>query len=58
MVRALDCDCSRPLVAANDNDLFQQALEHVDRDHPEMELGDTQVHEVEPSKIGEEGVIK
>ena len=55
---AVDCDCSRPLVAANDNDLFQQARQHLYRDHPKMELDDTQVHEVEPSKIGEEGVLE
>ncbi len=46
MVRALYCECGQHLEAANDNDLFQQAREHVDRDHPEMELGDTQPREI------------
>jgi hypothetical protein len=45
-VRALDCECGQHLEAANDNDLFQQAREHVHSDHPEMELDDTQVREI------------
>jgi hypothetical protein len=46
MLRALDCECGQHLEAANDDDLFQQAREQVDRDLPEMELGDTQVREI------------
>lgn len=45
-MRALDCECGQHLEAANDDDLFQQAREHVDRDHPEMKLDDTQVREI------------
>ncbi len=46
MVRALDCECGQHLEAANEDALFQQAREHVDRDHPERELDDTQVREI------------
>ena len=46
MVRALDCECGQHPEAADDDDLFQQAREHVDRDHPEMELDDTQAREI------------
>ena len=41
--RALGCDCGQHLEAANDEELFELAREHVDRDHPEMQLGDEQV---------------
>ncbi len=46
MVRALDCECGQHLEAANEDALFQQAREHVDRDHPEMKLDGTQVREI------------
>jgi predicted small metal-binding protein len=39
-MRALDCDCGQHLEAANDEELFERAREHVDRDHPEMQLSD------------------
>jgi predicted small metal-binding protein len=42
-MRALDCDCGQHLEAANDEELFVQAREHVDRDHPEMQLSDEHV---------------
>jgi predicted small metal-binding protein len=42
-MRALDCDCGQHLEAANDEELFELAREHVDRDHPEMQLSDEQV---------------
>ncbi|MGH3090633.1 MAG: DUF1059 domain-containing protein [Rubrobacteraceae bacterium] len=42
-MRALDCECGRHLEAADDEKLFEQAREHVDRDHPEMQLDDEQV---------------
>jgi hypothetical protein len=46
MVRAMDCECGQHLEATNEDALFQQAREHVDRDHPEMKLDDTQVREI------------
>ena len=35
--------CGQHLEAANDEELFERAREHVDRDHPEMQLSDEQV---------------
>jgi len=42
-MRALDCQCGRHLEAADDDELYGQVREHVDRDHPDMELSDEQV---------------
>ena len=42
-MRALDCECGQHLEAANDEELFERAREHVDRDHSDMGLGDEQV---------------
>ena len=43
-MRALDCECDKHLEATDDEELYQQARDHVDRDHPEMQLSDEQVH--------------
>jgi hypothetical protein len=45
-MRALDCDCGRRLKAADDEKLFDKAKEHVNRDHPKMQLSDEQVREI------------
>jgi hypothetical protein len=37
-MRALDCDCGQHLEAADDQELFDKAKEHLIRDHPEMRL--------------------
>ena len=42
-MRALDCECGRHLEAANDEELFERAREHVDRDHPDMGFNNEQV---------------
>ena len=42
-MRALDCECGNHLEANNDDELYGQVREHVDRDHPEMQLSDEQV---------------
>jgi len=42
-MRVIDCDCGATLQAANDDDLAQRVREHVDSEHPEMELDDQQV---------------
>ena len=42
-MRVIDCDCGTTLQAANDDDLFKAAREHVDEAHPEMEFSDDQV---------------
>jgi predicted small metal-binding protein len=42
-MRALDCECGKHLKARDDDELYGQVREHVDRDHPEMRLSDEQV---------------
>jgi hypothetical protein len=49
-MRALDCDCGRHLEAADDEKLFDKAQAHVSRDHPEIQLGTEQVHELVAAK--------
>ena len=49
-MRALDCDCGRILKAANDEELFYKAKEHVNREHPEMLLSDERVREIVAEK--------
>jgi len=44
-MRAIDCPCGHRLEAADDDELFRLAREHVDRDHPEMERTDEQLRE-------------
>jgi predicted small metal-binding protein len=39
-VRVIDCDCGHTLQAANDDDLVRVARQHVDQDHPDMDLSD------------------
>ncbi len=45
-MRALDCECGQHLEAANDEELFEKAREHVNRDHPNMQLTDEQVRQL------------
>jgi predicted small metal-binding protein len=49
-MRALDCDCGQHLEAADNEKLFDKTKEHVNRDHPEMQLGDEQVREIVAEK--------
>ena len=42
-MRVIDCDCGTTLQAANDDDLFKATREHVDQQHPDMELSDDDV---------------
>jgi predicted small metal-binding protein len=42
-MRVIDCDCGATLSAANDDDLFKAARQHVDKEHPDMQLSDDQV---------------
>lgn len=39
-MRVIDCDCGHTLQAANDDDLARAAREHVDQQHPELDLDD------------------
>jgi predicted small metal-binding protein len=45
-MRMIDCDCGHTLQAANDDDLFKAAREHVDQEHADMELSDDQVRDL------------
>jgi predicted small metal-binding protein len=40
---AMDCGCGFHMVATDEEQLFGQAREHVDRDHPEMVLTDEEL---------------
>ena len=44
-MRAIECPCGHHLEGADDDELFRKARAHVDRDHPEMERTDEQLHE-------------
>ena len=42
-MRAIDCPCGHRLEAADDEELFRLAREHVDHEHPEMDRTDEQI---------------
>jgi predicted small metal-binding protein len=42
-MRVIDCDCGVTLQAANDDELATAVKEHVESDHPDMQLDDDQV---------------
>jgi predicted small metal-binding protein len=44
-MRAVNCPCGHYLEAADDEELFRLAREHVDRDHSEMSRTDEQIRE-------------
>jgi predicted small metal-binding protein len=44
-MRAIDCPCGHHFEAADDEELFRLCRDHVDRDHPEMQRTDKQMHE-------------
>ncbi len=50
-MRALDCDCGQHLEAANDEELFEKAREHVNRGHPNMQLTDEQVRQLVAERV-------
>ena len=45
-MRALLCSCRRHLEGADEEELFREVLEHIRREHPMMELSETQLREV------------
>jgi predicted small metal-binding protein len=45
-VKALDCSCGQHLEADNVEELFERTREHVDSEHPEMELSDEKVRQI------------
>ncbi len=52
-MRVIDCECGETLQAANDDDLFRAARQHVDEAHPDMEMNDDQVRELVANKAYE-----
>ena len=42
-MRVIDCDCGVTLQAANDEELATRVKQHVESDHPDMQLDDDQV---------------
>ncbi len=50
-MRALDCDCRQHLEAANDEELLDKARDHVNRDHPNMQLTDEQVRQLVMERV-------
>jgi predicted small metal-binding protein len=49
-MRVIDCDCGATLQAANDDELAGAVLEHVQSDHPDMQLDDDGARELVASK--------
>jgi len=45
-MRVIDCQCGTTLKAANDEDLESTVREHVNEEHPDMDLSDEQVQEM------------
>ena len=45
-MRTLECECGQHLEASNDEELFEKVREHVDREHHEKELDDSQVRAI------------
>jgi predicted small metal-binding protein len=45
MMRVIDCRCGHRLEGKDDDELFRLAREHVDRDHPEMQRTDEELHQ-------------
>ena len=45
-MRALDCSCGQHLEADNDEELFERAWDHMDAEHPEIELSDKKVRHI------------
>jgi len=42
-MRVIDCPCGHRLEAADDEELFRLAREHVQRDHPELRRSDDEI---------------
>jgi predicted small metal-binding protein len=45
-MRVIDCQCGTTLKAANDEDLASVVRDHVNEEHPDMDLSDEQVQEM------------
>jgi predicted small metal-binding protein len=44
-MRAVECPCGHHLEAADDEELFRLAREHIELDHPEMDRSDEQIRQ-------------
>ncbi len=49
-MRVIDCDCGATLQAANDDELAASVREHLQSDHPDMQLDDDEVRKFVASK--------
>jgi predicted small metal-binding protein len=49
-MRVIDCDCGVTLQAANDDELAASVREHLQSDHPDMQLDDDEVREFVATK--------
>jgi predicted small metal-binding protein len=49
-MRVIDCDCGTTLQAANDDELAGAVREHVEQDHPDMELDEDGVRKLVEAK--------
>jgi predicted small metal-binding protein len=49
-MRVIDCDCGVTLQAANDDELAASVREHLQSDHPDMQLDDDEVRGLVASK--------
>jgi predicted small metal-binding protein len=49
-MRVLDCECGKTLQAANDDDLVRAVQDHVEADHPGMEMSGDQARELVSSQ--------
>ncbi len=45
-MRVIDCQCGTTLKAANDEDLVTVVRDHVNEEHPELDLTDEQLQEM------------
>jgi predicted small metal-binding protein len=52
-MRMIDCDCGQTLQAANDDELFGVARQHVNQEHPDMDLSDDDVRALVADKAYE-----
>jgi predicted small metal-binding protein len=49
-MRVIDCECGKTLQAANDEDLAEAVRDHVEEEHPDMEMSDDQVEQLVSSQ--------
>ncbi len=45
-MRALLCSCHHHLEAPEEEALFEELLDHLERDHPVVELSETQIRQI------------